>query len=348
MIGLSIVFVVGGPSLLAAAPQGGDGPVVSVSSTAGAVYGSALEIVFFNGVMLSELVWPLQPAFSVGTHASVEWPTGLALTANASFGLSGNVGTMTDSDWLNIAIQDSSGNVTMTGNTAKTNYSQSSTTLEGSTIVDAHIGWNIQPASGLTLQPYAGYKLIDYKWSAQDGYYQYPPEYLNGTYSFPATTSSTQPFTPWSSSETKYPLYGAVGLYEQTYSIPLVGISTRYDLSKVFSFQGSVSFSPVAWLNDTDHHLLTGMIYYDSFSGCTYIEPTLSVKAQLLSSFAIDLELSYLNITAPNNGVIVQEAATNNVGGYTPGSTGSSAGTASTAGAALTTFGATLSFKLSF
>lgn len=74
---------------------------LSLSTFAGVTYGTAKELVYYGGQILSELDWPLQPAFTVGTRAEINTKVGLTAELSFESGINGKSGSMTDSDFLN-------------------------------------------------------------------------------------------------------------------------------------------------------------------------------------------------------------------------------------------------------
>ncbi|HUZ18634.1 MAG TPA: omptin family outer membrane protease [Spirochaetia bacterium] len=337
---LFLLAGLGAPALLSAAPEPAAGsarPTLSVDAVAGALYGSAQEFVYANGYVLSELVWPLQPLFFAGSNATVSWPHGLVLGVSVRLGIPASVGSMTDSDYLNLF--DSSG-AFFPANTARTNLSVHDGFLNGSTTADAKIGWRVSEGLRASFQIYGGFKYMDYRWQANNGYRQYPPEWSQwGSNPFPPPGSL---YTPWSASEPKTAVPGMVAIYEQTYTIPLAGIAFGYQLSTVFSLSGSVSFSPLASLNDIDQHLLRQLVFYDSVDSCLYVEPEVDITARVSDHFLIALGLTYLQITSPKDGNTIELDTTTNMTRPYAGSGGWGAG------GGIQTYGATLTFRVSF
>lgn len=185
------------------------GITLQVSSFTGIDYGVAKELVYYSDASftyykVSELDWPLEPSFFVGTRFSAQSAFGLQATVDLRSGIPTGVGYMTDSDYLN-------------WNGVKTHFSRHIAKLEHSIAVRAEVGWCVPIAGPFSFTPFAQYLYWDIKWSAHDGYLQYPPN------------SETSPnYTPWSVSTAKTPLHGLIGLYQQVYSIPAIGLTAGF------------------------------------------------------------------------------------------------------------------------
>ncbi len=298
------------------------GTMLSMGTFAGSEYGVAKELVYysdstFNYYKVSELDWPLEPMILAGATFSLEAPFGLTSSLRFSSGIPADVGKITDSDYLNFDGQ-------------KTHFSEHTATLEHSMSARLDVGWRTDFTSAFSVAAFGRYLYRTVKWSAHDGYLQYPP-----------SGQSIGSYTPWSPSTSKVYLYGLVALYEQIYSIPAVGIRGEYRINDRLSISGSVAFSPLASVNDIDNHVLRSLIFYDSTSGATYLEPNLSLAFRPSSSLAIRFDLSYLSVVSPKNGTVTKvNTATDSVTNY--------AGSGSTAGITLQTYGATLGVRLAF
>ena len=300
----------------------GGGTTLSMGTFAGAEYGVAKELVYysdpsFNYYKVSELDWPLEPMILAGAKFSLETPFGLTSALRVSSGIPSNVGKITDSDFLNFDGQ-------------KTHFSEHTATLEHSMSARLDVGWRTRMNSAFSVAAFGRYIYRTVKWTAHDGYLQYPP-----------SGQSSPNYTTWSPSTPKIYLYGLVALYQQIYSIPAVGVRGEYTINDRLSLSGSFAFSPFASVNDIDNHVLRNLIFYDSTSGATYLEPNVSLVFSPSSSFALTLDVSYLSVVSPKNGIVSVEDTTT-------GLTTSMAGSGSTAGITLQTYNATLGVRLAF
>ena len=251
----------------------------SIGADGGVLWGLARELVYVGSYKLSELDYPLQPMAYAGARVELGAFGGLDASLRFRGGIPAWTGSMTDSDYENF-------------DGVKTHFSQSDSYLERSVFVNARLGWRFAPSPAIVIEPFAAYIYLDIKWSAQNGYYQYPPE-------------TSPPYTPWSPSEPKVPLSGVVLTYEQTFMIPAVGIRVIGRVSRTLSLDASVALSPFAALNDVDEHPLRYLAFYDSMAGGFYIEPELAVSWQVARDLELSVRLSYLSISEPNNGTTV-------------------------------------------
>ena len=229
---------------LAAVPVRADGapPAISITTAArfGAFYGQAVEFVYNQALSPSyensELVWALQPMVFSGAAISVDSAVGLFVTLDVRQGFAGAAGKMTDSDFLN-------------GNGQRTHFSQSDSYAERANILDLRAGWDFLKRGALSIGAFGAFSYMDFKWSARDGYLQYPPE-------------SSPPFTPWSPNETKTPIYGTGIIYETAYFGGSIGVRSRYTFQGGFSIDASFAFTPILRCNTEDNHVLRQLDFY--------------------------------------------------------------------------------------
>lgn len=284
------------PGTAAQAPATGGAAAAegfSAAAYSGVYFGMARELVYYTDPLLgldhykiSELNWPLEPSYYAGSTLSYRAARGLVASLDLQAGLPTGVGIMTDRDYLNY-------------NGVVTNYSQSTARLLHSFAGRLDLGWRF-PFPGGSVEPFVRYALLDFKWSASNGYYQYPPGY---------TTGSPPPYTPWSPSEPKVALSGVVAYYEQRYAIPALGLTATVR-SRLASLGLSLAFSPFASINDIDHHLLRNLIFFDSISHCIYVAPEVSFAMRPFAHMSLGLHLSYVGIISPKNGTTISEDTT--------------------------------------
>ncbi len=157
---------------------------ISISTSSGVMLGIVKEFVYDNGYTLSELDWPVLPAFYAGIAVNLGDTTGFLATAELQVAIPGLAGTMTDSDFLN-------------GDGVKTNFSESDGDIESAVLLSTQAGWGIPietPGGAvITFEPFLAFEFIRLEWTAQNGYLQYPPE-------------TSPPYTPWSPSTPQTPV----------------------------------------------------------------------------------------------------------------------------------------------
>jgi len=255
----------------------------TASTGGGVIYGTARELVFsvYNGQSYtqSELDWELQPLITTNATLTMNGPAGFEASLDVQLGIPWKTGAMSDSDWLNVSYN---------GDDTKTNYSHHDSYTERAILADARIGWTFRLADWVTVAPFLQFGFMDFKWSARDGYLQYPPNWFSG---------ATKPY-PDASTQPKIPVSGTVVIYEQTYYIFALGLDTRFTFG---SFGGSVSmaFSPLVFCNDVDNHLNPSLTYqtdyFDTLSNGFLLEPKVRMEWRLQKS-SISLSLAYRHI----------------------------------------------------
>ncbi len=256
---------------------------VATGSTTGAFYGLAREYVYDQTLKtdykVSELDWPFQPLVFAGAAVSFDSAVGLFATLQARQGFSGKAGKMTDSDYLN-------------GDGIRTHFSQSDSYVERANLLDLQAGWSFLALGGLRLAAFGSLSYMDFKWSARDGYYQYPT--TGSPYVVPSSGAPTPgTFPAWSTSETETPLYGTGIAYEAAYLGAAVGLSTRYMAAGRFSIDASLAFTPLLYCYAEDNHFLRQLDFYSSLSRGFMIEPRVAFRYSLLPSTTLKLDVGY-------------------------------------------------------
>ena len=101
----------------------------------------------------------------------------------------------------------------------------------------------------LDITPMAGFFFFLHKWTAANGYVQYP------AYN-----------QAWTGAEEKQNVSGTVITYEQTAYAPFIALETRLTLSN-FKFVLSADFSPYIWAYSLDTHFARNLQFYDTMDG---------------------------------------------------------------------------------
>ena len=270
-----------------AAPARAEGSLPGVSiattATAGVFFGLAHEYVYDQNLaanyMVSELVWPLLPMAFAGAAVSLDADTGFFGTLDVEQGFAGPAGTMTDSDFLN-------------GDGVRTHYSQSTSYGERANLVELRLGWNVLARGALSVGAFGALSYMDFKWSARDGYYQYP---TSGSQYSVSSSGVVTPgtYAPWSATETATPLYGTAILYETTYVAAAAGARARYALGDRFLLDASLAFAPIVDCYALDNHVLRQLDFYSTLAHGFLIEPRVAVDFAPLASVRVKLEVGY-------------------------------------------------------
>ena len=302
--------------LAVARPAVGQDFTLTTSTSTGVILGMSKELVYDTGYKLSELDWPLLPAVYLGAAVDLKTKIGFLASIELQTAIPGRNGTMTDSDFLNY-------------DDVKTHYSESDSYMERVIIVNLQAGWAIPLQSGgavSLLAPFLGFEYMQFKWTARDGYLQYPPE-----------TSS--PYTPWSPSTTKTPIYGTGIIYTQNYYIPMAGIKSTVRLLDNLTMSLSLAFSPYVWCSNVDEHIFRSLNFYDDPRGGVMLEPRLSMAYRIAPQATLTLDARYRHIASLLGDTYI--VATGISGAKSPPYTNS-------AGASFDAVNVSLAFSLSF
>ena len=248
---------------------------IFISTSSGVMLGVVKEFVYDSGYTVSELDWPLLPAFYAGITLNLGETAGFLASVELQVGIPGlDTGNMTDSDFLN-------------GDGVKTNFSESDGVLENAVLLSTQTGWGfpIETARGtvITIEPFLAFEFIRLEWTAQNGYLQSPPE-------------TSPPYTPWSPSTPQTPIYGTAIIYTQTYLIPAFGLKGIFPLTEGLTMTLSFTFSPYLWCSDEDSHLLRQINFYDNMYGGFMLEPRLSATYKISSRTTLSLDVLYRHI----------------------------------------------------
>ncbi|MGA2976164.1 MAG: omptin family outer membrane protease [Spirochaetia bacterium] len=251
--------------------------VLTASTETGVILGGARELVYDgNGHTMSELNWPLLPVTCLGAKIDLSTRAGFLASGELQVGLAGPDGTMTDSDW--------------DGNGAQTGYSQANSILERAITAEAQLGWAL-PVRGLgpvsLLAPFAGFECLLFKWSAQNGYLQYPP-----------TAAPT-------------PVFGTSVSYLQSFYIPEGGVKAEIRLLPNLTVAFSFAFSPYLWFSDVDEHTFRFLEFFDAMQGGYLLQPRLSVAYRITPKATFALDALYRHVAGLiGNSTAIETGAT--------------------------------------
>lgn len=226
----------------------------------GLEFGKTEEYVYANRIMLSELSWPLSPAYTLNIEGDILFKNGIHITAFFSGMPPVKTRTMTDSDYLNSAY----------GDTARTHFSEHECRLRYGiqTGLKFGIALPVEPTLQLQqagvhiiLEPHIGIRYIRYKWNAYNGYTQYPPEYYPG------------PYSPWNPGIPKKTFTGDAVQYTQQLLCPTLGFSLDTKLPKNCFLSWTVQCCAQIIGNAEDIHMASSKhtlykdFFHEGFSG---------------------------------------------------------------------------------
>jgi outer membrane protease len=241
---------------------------LETSTSAGVLVGTSREIVLSGLYVMSQLDWAMKPLVFVGSELRASTPEGLRASLEVRSGVPGKTGRITDKDFLNW-----DGDVT--------HYSEHDSFTEGALLLDARLGWQFVLGDRFTVEPFAGFSLMRFKWTARDGFLQYPPE-------------SSYPYTPWNpQTTTKADVYGTGIVYQQTWYIPMAGMRATLRFGDRMEAAFALGFSPYLWMNDLDNHELRQLDFVGIMSGGFLIDPSLEVSWRLGPRSRLSLDLGY-------------------------------------------------------
>jgi outer membrane protease len=267
--------------LLCASPAPAQGPTLEVQSRTGVLFGLVRELVYYGANILSELDWRFQPVVYAGTALKLQTSMGVSAVVDVRSAFPGRSGYMGDWD---------AGNY-LDGDFTRTHYSQQDCYTERALLLDARLGWVFRLGPVLTLEPFGAFGLMQLKWSARDGYLQYP--------------TVGPPYPAWSPSLPKVPVSGTAIIYEQTYLIPGAGFSVGAVVGRRFHGELRFLFSPFLFCNDLDNHVqragfgeAADVDFHDYLRGGFLIEPGLRLGLQVSPRARLSLDLSYRGVFA--------------------------------------------------
>jgi outer membrane protease len=254
--------------------------VLTATTGTGIIYGVVQEFVYSTYInqpyTVSELDWDLKSLYTANAALSMRMANGFAASLSVQLGIPWKTGFITDSDWLNYEYN---------GDPTKTNFSKHDCFAERAVLLAAQAGWEIPLAGWVTLEPFLAFEFMDFKWTARDGFLQYPPGWFG--------SGPTKPY-PDASTDVVVPVSGTSIIYRQTYYIPAVGLSAKI---RSGSTSGALSFafSPLVFCNDVDNHEFAGFDFYDTMSNGILLEPKISLEWRMGKS-RLSLDVSYRHI----------------------------------------------------
>ena len=180
---------------------------------------------------------------------------GFEASLDIKSGFAGLSGSITDSDYLNL-------------DGVKTHFSKHDCYTERALSIEARAGWPAISTPRVTVAFLGFVDVLDYKWSARDGYLQYPSQ-------------TSAPYTPWSESTTKTRVVGTGIIYEQSYFSLGLMLDARVMFSNLLSGTLAIGYSPITVCNDVDNHLFTGVDYYETMSGGYHLHAGASMNLDI-------------------------------------------------------------------
>ncbi len=193
------------------------------------------EEVYENGKCISRLVWPREAVPFVGFAAGVRVGN-FALSARVADSIPVKGGSIEDFDYL---LPDSD---------VPSLYSRHDSYLDKDFRVRAKLGYAIGMGRRFWVTPAIGISYVDRKWTARDGYLQYPE--ISGV--------------PWTGDEDRRSVKGAVLSYEQSAMNCMVGLQPTVELNESLKTGFSLFWYPFVRGDSLDSHFLRALEFYDA------------------------------------------------------------------------------------
>ncbi len=201
--------------------------------------GSTDELVFENNKKISLLEWetPFLPAISFRNQLGL---SNFVFDIFYSSAIPVKMGTMCDYDY----ILGTSNNIS--------NFSKHELFVDKDFSVGTNFGWKSLCFEKIFFIPNIGFSYTNKKFSAQNGYLQYPQ---NGN--------------SWTGNEDKENLLGTVISYEQSIWTISVGMKFGLKITEDFQFGLETKYYPYVHIDSIDSHFLRQVQFYDSMKkGC--------------------------------------------------------------------------------
>lgn len=211
-------------------------PSVEIGGTAviGAGYGSTHELVLQDQRTVSDLAWDQHWSPKIGLDMDMRiW--NFFLEGRYTGAVPTRCGYLQDYDYL---LPDSD---------AISLYSKHDAYLDKDMSASARLGYMVRLQHNYQLVPFIGYTYRNRKWTAQDGYLQYP----------------TDPSTPWTGDEPKRNVKGTGISYEQSIHILSIGMENIILWDSRFIFGAVLEFYPIVCVDSLDSHFLRSKQFYD-------------------------------------------------------------------------------------
>lgn len=206
----------------------------NISVGLGIKSGESDELVFENGKKISLLKWenPYLPQINIKNQMELN---NLVFNMEYATGVPLKTGKLKDYDYL-------------TGNIGSiSHFSEHNLYVDKNYSINTDLGFKIECKEIINIVPFIGVSYLNCKFSAQDGYLQYP--LVSGS--------------SWTGEEEKEKLTGTVISYEQSIFLPLFGVKFCLKPNKKIQIGIEGSYYPFIRANTLDSHFLRQVQFYD-------------------------------------------------------------------------------------
>ena len=270
----------------------------SLSPLVGMLHGQAEELVFQypgSSRYLSELLWDLKPLLYFGFAADFAprdpfRSHGFIAETSLRFGLPRRSGVHENRDWTN----PQHGQLT--------HFSRHDVYSLSAVLLDISAGHSWRLTDFLALRARAEFSFMHFVWSGWDGFVQYSVD--------AAGNFITVNVPPWHDGIPKFPLYGEVIRYRQSWFIIAPGLSLKWRIAPRFFLEGNFSYTPLIFCAARDDHLLRGRIFWDFMAFGHFINGGGRLVFSPVNNMDISLAASYRRITGTRGRTYDQHAAT--------------------------------------
>ncbi len=240
-------------------------------ANSGLVYGFSREMVYSDsGAKTTSLLeWALKPLMTWGFGLEFTTKVGFYAKLHANVGVPGISGTMTDSDFLN-------------DDNSLTHFSSHTCNTESANYLDFQTGWRFGIIEPLSLLFSLGFQYQGIKYTANDGYLQYP--------------LGSSPYPDWSDTLTKQAVYGNGISFLQTMWFPYVGLDLRFSIGDQWAIFAGCKASAFVWATGEDNHYFRSLVFRDTMKNGWYLEPQIGARLRLSPTLGLGLTLNYRDI----------------------------------------------------
>ena len=163
------------------------------------------------------------------------------------------------------------------------------------------------------IEPVVGFSYYTRKWSAIDGFLQYPEDDNE----------------PWTESVPQFNLSGTGISYEQLLRFPFFGLHCTYNIKDIFKVSLKALYYPYIWVEALDSHFIRLKQYYDTMEGGMGANVEISFiyyfnklkKIGILASFNYE-GLYTIRGTTSSNVIGISNGNFSDVSGYRSGTDG--------------------------
>lgn len=240
------------------------------------------EYVLENGMVLSDLKWPLTPSLSYMLHYGLYFPLGIHLDGNFSIMQTMRTGAMIDKDFEE-------------ANAAAAQQGITKLSMHKCDIIDGFrstikLGLQLpmpqttaMRRSGISIvaEPMASLHYSLMSWYSYEGYLQYAKQNQNGGYE------------PWNKDLPKLPFSGPAVAYRQLLVIPAIGIGFEAALPYMLSLFSDFHVNAGIIASAEDIHYRRDVRFVDIMRGGWAIHGTTRLSWQCLPYLALFFNLFY-------------------------------------------------------